>query len=413
MTSRATTDTPSRRLAAIIVAAGGGTRMGDGLEKQFRSIRGRSVLAHAVAAFIDHPATARIVIVAAADSLAKAAEAIGDLARDDRVMIVTGGARRQDSVAAGLAAAADPGINLVAIHDAARPFLPQCVIDDLIAVLDGGADAALPVLPVVDTVKLVEDNRVADTIERANLGRAQTPQMFRLAELIARHEALPFGKEITDDIRLFEDGTSRIETVPGDECLMKLTQPADFAMLSAMLHPEGDAPVPAAMPPFDIRTGNGYDVHKFGDGDGPVRLGGVDIAHDRSLAAHSDGDVGLHALCDAIFGALADGDIGSHFPPSDTRWKNADSAQFLDFAASRCAERGAAILHLDLTLICENPKIGPHRDAMRARIAQLVGIDISRVAVKATTSEQLGFTGRGEGIAAQATATLAMTGEPE
>ena len=413
MTSRATTDTPSRRLAAIIVAAGGGTRMGDGLEKQFRSIRGRSVLAHAVAAFIDHPATARIVIVAAADSLAKAAEAIGDLARDDRVMIVAGGARRQDSVAAGLAAADDTGINLVAIHDAARPFLPQRVINDLIAVLDGGADAALPVLPVVDTVKLVEDNRVADTIDRASLGRAQTPQMFRLAELIARHEALPFGKEITDDIRLFEDGTSRIETVPGDECLMKLTQPADFAMLSAMLHPEGDAPVPAAMPPFDIRTGNGYDVHKFGDGEGPVRLGGVDIAHDRSLAAHSDGDVGLHALCDAIFGALADGDIGSHFPPSDTRWKNADSAQFLDFAASRCAERGAAILHLDLTLICENPKIGPHRDAMRARIAQLVGIDISRVAVKATTSEQLGFTGRGEGIAAQATATLAMTGEPE
>ena len=413
MTSQATTDTPSRRLAAIIVAAGGGTRMGDGLAKQFRGIHERSVLAHAAAAFIDHPATARIVIVAAADSLAEAAEAIGDLADDDRVMIVTGGARRQDSVAAGLAAADDTGINLVAIHDAARPFLPQRVIDDLIAALDNGADAALPVLPVIDTVKLVEDNRVADTIERADLGRAQTPQMFRLAELIARHEALPPENEITDDIRLFEDGTSRIETVPGDECLMKLTQPADFAMLSAMLHPEGDAPVPAATPPFDIRTGNGYDVHKFGDGDGRVRLGGVDIAHDRSLAAHSDGDVGLHALCDAIFGALADGDIGSHFPPSDARWKNADSAQFLHFAASRCAERGATILHLDLTLICENPKIGPHRNAMRARIAQLVGIDISRVAVKATTSEQLGFTGRGEGIAAQATATLAMTGEPE
>ena len=170
--------------------------------------------------------------------------------------------------------------------------------------------------------------------------------------------------------------------------------------------------MPAAMPPFDIRTGNGYDVHKFGDGDGPVRLGGIDIEHDRGLAAHSDGDVGLHALCDAIFGALADGDIGSHFPPSDDRWKNADSAQFLGFAASRCAERGAAILHLDLTLICERPKIGPHRHAMRARIARLAGIDISRVAVKATTSEQLGFTGRGEGIAAQATATLAMTGDP-
>ena len=166
----------------------------------------------------------------------------------------------------------------------------------------------------------------------------------------------------------------------------------------------------AALPPVDIRTGNGYDVHRFGDGDGPVRLGGIDIPHDRGLAAHSDGDVGLHAVCDAIFGALADGDIGSHFPPSDDLWKDADSARFLAFAAARCAEGGATILHLDLTFICERPKIGPYRDAMRARIAELAGIDISRVAVKATTSEQLGFTGRGEGIAAQATATLAMTG---
>ena len=385
--------------------------MGDGLEKQFRSLRGRSVLAHSVAAFINHPATACIVIVAAADRQAKAAAAIGDLAGDDRVMIVAGGARRQDSVAAGLAAASGPGISLVAIHDAARPFLPQRVITQLIDVLDDGADAALPILPVIDTMKLVEDNRVANTIDRASLGRAQTPQMFRLAALAARHESLPPDTEVTDDIRLFEDGGARIDTVPGDECLMKLTQPADFAMLSALPHPEGDPTMPAALPPFDIRTGNGYDVHKFGDGDGPVRLGGVDIAHDRGLAAHSDGDVGLHALCDAIFGALADGDIGSHFPPSDDRWKNADSAQFLSFAASRCTERGAAIMHLDLTLICERPKIGPHRDAMRARIAQLAGIDISRVAVKATTSEQLGFTGRGEGIAAQATATLAMPGE--
>jgi 2-C-methyl-D-erythritol 4-phosphate cytidylyltransferase/2-C-methyl-D-erythritol 2,4-cyclodiphosphate synthase len=411
MTSATTTDSPSRRLAAIIVAAGGGARMGDGLEKQFRSLRGRSVLAHSVAAFINHPATACIVIVAAADRQAQAAAAIGDLAGDDRVMIVAGGARRQDSVAAGLAAASGPGISLVAIHDAARPFLPQRVITQLIDVLDDGADAALPILPVIDTVKLVEDNRVANTIDRASLGRAQTPQMFRLAALAARHESLPPDTEVTDDIRLFEDGGARIDTVPGDECLMKLTQPADFAMLSALPHPEGDPTMPAALPPFDIRTGNGYDVHKFSDGDGPVRLGGVDIAHDRGLAAHSDGDVGLHALCDAIFGALADGDIGSHFPPSDDRWKNADSAQFLSFAASRCTERGAAIMHLDLTLICERPKIGPHRDAMRARIAQLAGIDISRVAVKATTSEQLGFTGRGEGIAAQATATLAMPGE--
>jgi 2-C-methyl-D-erythritol 4-phosphate cytidylyltransferase/2-C-methyl-D-erythritol 2,4-cyclodiphosphate synthase len=414
MASRITTDTPLRRLAAIIVAAGGGTRMGDGgPEKQFRSLHGRSVLAHSVAAFINHPATARIIIVAAADRQAQAAAALGDLADDDRIMFVAGGARRQDSVAAGLALAGGPGISLVAIHDAARPFLPQRVITELIAALDDGADAALPILPVVDTVKLVDGNRVTDTIDRASLGRAQTPQMFQLAELSARHESLPPEAAVTDDIRLFEDATTRIDMVPGDECLMKLTGPADFAMLAALSYPEGDPSMPTAPPPFDIRTGNGYDVHKFGNGDGPVRLGGVDIAHDRGLAAHSDGDVGLHALCDAIFGALADGDIGSHFPPSDERWKDADSAQFLRFAASLCAERGATILHLDLTLICERPKIGPHRDAMRTRIAQLAGVDINRVAVKATTSEQLGFTGRGEGIAAQATATLAMTGDAE
>ena len=450
MTPQTTTDAPVRRLAAVIVAAGGGTRMGDGREKQFRSLGGRSVVSHSVAAFIAHPATARIVIVVAAGREADAVTALGVLAEDRRVMIVVGGARRQDSVAAGLAVAGGADIRLVAIHDAARPLLPQRVITELIAALDNGADAALPVLPVNDTVKLVAGNRVASTIDRTSLGRAQTPQMFRLADLTARYDSLSPDIEITDDIRLYEGGLyegglngdglnvdglngdepARIDTVAGDECLMKLTRPADFAILSALSmsdtsmpntsmpdtsrsetsHPEEDPPMPPALPPVDIRTGNGYDVHRFGDGDGPVRLGGVDIPHDRGLAAHSDGDVGLHALCDAIFGALADGDIGSHFPPSDDRWKDADSAQFLAFAVARCAERGAAIMHLDLTLVCERPKIGPHRDAMRARIAELADIDISRVAVKATTSEQLGFTGRGEGIAAQATATLAITG---
>jgi len=413
MTSRTTTDTTVRRLAAVIVAAGGGTRMGEGPEKQFRTLAGRSVLAHSASAFLDHPTTARVVIVVAAGHEADAMTALGDLAGDARVVIVTGGARRQDSVAAGLAAASGPGITLAAIHDAARPLLPQRVITDLVAALDNGADAALPVLPVFDTIKLIADARVTDTVERASLGRAQTPQMFHLDDLTARHDGLAPDTGITDDIRLYEDGASRIDSVAGDECLMKLTRPTDFVILTALLNPEGGPLMPAALPPLDIRTGNGYDVHKFDDGGGPVRLGGIDIAHDRGLAAHSDGDVGLHALCDAIFGALADGDIGSHFPPSDERWKNADSAQFLAFAASRCADRGATILHLDLTLVCERPKIGPHRDAMRARIAQLAGIDISRVAVKATTSEQLGFTGRGEGIAAQATATLAMTGRQE
>lgn len=411
MRSHTNTDTSTRRLGAIIVAAGSGTRMGDGTAKQFRRLLGRSVLCHSVAAFLDHPATAQAIVVVAADRKADAVEALGSSATDDRVTIVAGGLRRQDSVAAGLAAVSRAGISLVAIHDAARPCLPQHVITDLISALDDGADAALPVLPMTDTVKLVAGDRVADTIDRTSLARAQTPQMFRLDELIARHDSLASDTEITDDIRLYEDGTARIATVPGDVCLMKLTQPADFAILSALSLPEGDIPMPDTTPPLDIRTGNGYDVHRFGDGTGPIRLGGIDIPHDRDLAAHSDGDVGLHALCDAIFGALADGDIGSHFPPSDDRWKNADSTQFLTFATALCATRGATILHLDLTLVCERPKIGPYRDAMRRSIADLTGIDISRIAVKATTSEQLGFTGREEGIAAQATATLAITGE--
>ncbi|MEX0502394.1 2-C-methyl-D-erythritol 4-phosphate cytidylyltransferase [Alphaproteobacteria bacterium LSUCC0719] len=411
MTSLTSTDAARRRLGAIIVAAGSGTRMGNGTAKQFRSLLGRSVLWHSVAAFLEHPATAQVIVVVAAERRSDAVEALGSMATDDRVSIVAGGVRRQDSVAAGLVAVTATGIDLVAIHDAARPCLPQRVITDLISALDDGADAALPVLPMTDTVKLVTGSSVADTVDRTSLARAQTPQMFRLDALIARHDGLAPDTEITDDIRLFEDGAARIETVPGDARLMKLTRAEDFAILTALSSPEGDTPMPVTAPQLDIRTGNGYDVHRFDDGVGPVRLGGVDIPHDRNLAAHSDGDVGLHALCDAIFGALADGDIGSHFPPSDDRWKNADSTQFLAFAASLCASRGATILHLDLTLVCERPKIGPHRDAMRRCIADLVGVDISRVAVKATTSEQLGFTGREEGIAAQATATLAMTGE--
>lgn len=408
MTPHNASNKPDNRLAVVIVAAGGGMRMGEGLEKQFRDFRGRSILAHSVKAFLNHPATGRVVVVAPAGRETVASDALGGLADDDRVIMVTGGARRQDSVSAGVKAADGPGISLVAIHDAARPLVPQRVITDLITAMDRGADAALPVMPVVDTVKRIRGDRVSDTIDRTMLGRAQTPQMFHLAALASRHDALAPDTDISDDILLFEDGKARIEAVTGHACLMKLTTSADFMILSALPHPEGDQTMPAAPPNFDIRTGNGYDVHRFGDGDGPVRLGGIDIPHDRNLVAHSDGDVGLHALCDAIFGALADGDIGSHFPPSDPRWKDTDSADFLEFAVSLCAERGAAILHLDLTFICEGPKIAPHRDTMRTRIAALAGIDITRVAVKATTSEQLGFTGRGEGIAAQATATVAM-----
>ena len=406
------------RLTAIIVAAGGGTRMGGEVEKQFRLFAGKPVLAHSVEAFLQHPATERVVVVAAETRMDTAKAAIGDLAGDERVLITAGGDRRQDSVRAGLALAADDAA-LVAIHDAARPLLPQGIITGLVAAMEesGAHDimAALPVLPVTDTLKSVKDDRVTGTTPRAGLGRAQTPQIFRRAHLQALYESHDNGSEITDDIQLVEADGGRIATIAGDERLWKLTAPRDFAILSALAGdntvPEGTAQMEAQTPVPDIRTGTGFDVHKFGDGSGPLMLAGVSIPHDRSLAAHSDGDVGLHALCDAIFGALADGDIGSHFPPSEARWKDAESGQFLSFAAERCAARGATILNLDLTLICERPKIGPHRDAMRERVAALAGISKDRVAVKASTTEGLGFTGRGEGIAAQASATLMFAPE--
>lgn len=404
------------RLTAIIVAAGGGARMGGGLEKQFRSLGGRPVLAHSVDAFLRHPATAKIVVVIADGRQQAARDALGPLADDDRVMIAVGGSRRQDSVRAGLEAS-DSTAGLIAIHDAARPGLSQQMISTLIAAMtrndQGDVQAALPVLPVVDTLKTLANGRVEGTTSRANLGRAQTPQIFWRDHLLSAYDGHDETTEITDDIQLVESAGGHVAAVAGDERLWKLTTPHDFAILAALAGSPKDATGSegdifmthhSAVP--DIRTGTGFDVHKFGDGPGPVMLAGVAIPHDRGLAAHSDGDVGLHALCDAIFGALADGDIGSHFPPSDERWKDAESGQFLVFAAERCAARGATILNLDLTLICERPKIGPHRDAMRARIAALAGIDIGRVAVKATTSEGLGFTGRGEGIAAQAAATL-------
>ncbi|MEC7210585.1 MAG: 2-C-methyl-D-erythritol 4-phosphate cytidylyltransferase [Pseudomonadota bacterium] len=405
MTASANASPPDNSsLTAIIVAAGGGARMGGGLEKQFRDFGGRAVLAYSVDAFLRHPATGRIIVVVAEGRQQAAQDALGPLADEDRVAITTGGARRQDSVRAGLAAA-DSDAGLVAIHDAARPLLSQQMISALAQAMKADVQAALPVLPVVDTLKTLAGGRVDGTTSRANLGRAQTPQIFRRDHLLALYDRHDPAAEITDDIQLVETAGGQIATVPGDERLWKLTTPRDFDILAALAG-DGEMFMTSHSPAPDIRTGSGFDVHKFGDGPGPLMLAGVAVPHDRGLAAHSDGDVGLHALCDAIFGALADGDIGSHFPPSDARWKDAESGQFLAFAAERCAARGATILNLDLTLICEQPKIGPHRDAMRARIAALAAIDLERVAVKATTSEGLGFTGRGEGIAAQAAATL-------
>ncbi len=310
-----------------------------------------------------------------------------------------GGATRQASVLAGLEALASEKADIVLIHDAARPFVSQALISRAIEAASR-TGAAIPAIAVADTVKLVDaDGNIEATPERARLRIAQTPQSFRYDAILDAHRrAAREGRhDFTDDAALAEWAGLTVATFEGDVANMKLTTPEDFVREEARL----------ASLLGDIRTGTGYDVHAFGDGD-HVMICGVRVPHTRGFLAHSDGDVGLHALVDAILGALADGDIGSHFPPSDPKWKGAASHQFLKYAVDRVTARGGRIANLEVTLICERPKIGPHRDIMRARIADITGVDISRVAVKATTSERLGFTGREEGIAATASATIRL-----
>jgi 2-C-methyl-D-erythritol 4-phosphate cytidylyltransferase/2-C-methyl-D-erythritol 2,4-cyclodiphosphate synthase len=310
-----------------------------------------------------------------------------------------GGATRQDSVRAGLEALVSQKPDIVLIHDAARPFVSASLITRAIDAA-GRTGAAVPAIPVTDTIKLIgESGAIEATPERARLRIAQTPQAFHFDAILQAHRraAREARDDFTDDAALAEWAGLTVTTFEGDPANMKLTTPEDFvreeARLGAMLG--------------DVRIGNGYDVHAFGAGD-HVMICGVRVPHARGFLAHSDGDVGLHALVDAILGALADGDIGSHFPPSDPKWKGAASDQFLKYAVDRVTARGGRIAHLDVTLVCERPKIGPLRDAMRARIAEITGLSLSRVAVKATTSERLGFTGREEGIAAVASATIRL-----
>jgi 2-C-methyl-D-erythritol 4-phosphate cytidylyltransferase/2-C-methyl-D-erythritol 2,4-cyclodiphosphate synthase len=318
----------------------------------------------------------------------------------ERLLMHThGGATRQASVRAGLEALSTRKPDIVLIHDAARPFASAALVSRAIAAAarDG---AAIPALPVTDTVKTVDANgHVGQTVDRTTLRLVQTPQAFKFDLLLVAHrKAQAAGRDdFTDDAALAEWAGMTVSVFAGEPGNIKITNPEDFA--------SAEAAQMAAL--GDVRTGTGIDVHAFGPGD-HVTIGGVRIAHDKALTGHSDADVGLHALVDAILGGLADGDIGSHFPPSDEKWRGAESGQFLTFAVERVKARGGRIAHLDLTIVCETPKIGPHRDAMRAAIARLAGIDIGRVAVKATTSERLGFTGRGEGIAAYATATLRL-----
>lgn len=385
-------------VAALVVAAGRGSRFGAGAPKQYTRLGGRPILSHALARLAAHPAIGAVRAVIHRDDAAAYAEAAAGL---DLLPPVHGGAERQDSVRLGLESLAELAPRWVLIHDAARPLLPAAVIDRLLKALRT-APAALPVLPVADTLKRGAAGRVSETVAREDLYRAQTPQAFAFAEILAAHRAAA-GQALTDDAAVAEAAGLPVALVEGAPELMKITSAGDLAEAARWLGVE--AGEPATRP--EVRLGQGFDVHRFGPGDA-VMLCGVSIPHAQALAGHSDADVGLHALTDAVLGALADGDIGSHFPPSDPTWRGADSARFLRHAGTLVAARGGRILHCDVTLICEAPKVGPHREAMRARIAEVLGIDVGRVSVKATTTEKLGFTGRREGIAAQAAATVEL-----
>ena len=384
------------RTAAIIVAAGRGLRAGPGGPKQYRVIAGRTVIARALEPFSTHKDVSWVQPVCHPDDAAAFSAAAGDLRFSPPA---AGGATRQASVRAGLLALAKEAPDLVLIHDAARPFVTPALISRAIAAVQA-TGAAIPTLPVADTIKQVgAAGEVVGTPLRANLRIAQTPQVFRFDKILDAHRrAAQEGRDdFTDDAALAEWAGLTVATFEGDALNIKLTTPEDFAREEARLSAGFD----------DIRTGTGYDVHALGDGD-HLMICGVRVPHSRGFLAHSDGDVGLHALVDALLGALADGDIGAHFPPTDPKWKGASSDRFLQDAVRRVRERGGRIANLEVTLICERPKIGPHRDAMRARIAEIAGIAVSRVAVKATTSERLGFTGREEGIAATASATIRL-----
>ncbi|MBR0848107.1 bifunctional 2-C-methyl-D-erythritol 4-phosphate cytidylyltransferase/2-C-methyl-D-erythritol 2,4-cyclodiphosphate synthase [Bradyrhizobium diazoefficiens] len=386
----------SQRTAVVLVAAGRGLRAGAGGPKQYRTIGGVPVIFRAMEAFSRHADVAVVQPVVNPDDSAIFASAVAGL---PHAPPTNGGATRQASVLAGLEALAAHAPDIVLIHDAARPFVSEALISRAIEAASR-TGAAIPAIAVTDTIKLTgEGGNVEGTPDRSRLRIAQTPQSFRFDVILEAHRraARDGRSDFTDDAAIAEWAGLTVATFEGDVANMKLTTPEDFAREEARL----------ASLLGDIRTGTGYDVHAFGEGD-HVMICGVRVPHTKGFLAHSDGDVGLHALVDAVLGALADGDIGSHFPPSDAKWKGASSDQFLKYAIDRVTQRGGRVANLEVTLICERPKIGPLRDTMRARIAEISGVDISRVAVKATTSERLGFTGREEGIAATASATIRL-----
>ncbi len=379
------------RVAGLIVAAGRGLRLGADAPKQYQRLGAHTVLGWSLRALLDHPDVGPVVVAIHPDDRDRYAAAVAGVADPRLRPPVDGGATRSASVRAGLEALAPLAPEFVLIHDAARPFLPADVVSGLLAALETSA-AACPGLPVVDALWRAPGGTADAPVARADLWRAQTPQGFRFAAILAAHRAHP--GDAADDVAVARSAGLEVRLVPGAEANYKITTAADLARARRQTE--------VAM---DIRTGNGFDVHAFGPGDG-ITLCGVRLPFDRGLVGHSDADVGMHALTDAIFGALAEGDIGQWFPPSDPLWKGEASATFLRKAMERAATGGFAVTHLDCTLVCEAPRIGPHAPAMRAALAAITALDPQRISVKATTSERLGFAGRGEGIAALATATL-------
>lgn len=377
--------------AALIVAAGRGSRAGLPLPKQYASLGGEPVLRRTVAAFLDRPEIDAVRVVINPDDRTLCEAALDGLALLDPV---PGGAERADSVRLGLESLEALNPRKVLIHDAARPFPSSGTIRAVLDALDR-SPAAIPVLPVTDTLRRGADGFSQGTVAREGLYRAQTPQGFRFREILEAHRAA-HGPAATDDAALAEAAGLDVALVPGSEDNLKITNPEDLARAERILGAR-----------LAICVGHGFDVHRFGPGD-HVMLCGVRVPHDAGLIGHSDADAGLHALTDALLGALGAGDIGEHFPPSDPRWKGAPSDLFLAHAADLVARGGGRIDHVDVTLICERPKIGPHKPAMRARLSEILRLPEGRIGVKATTTEGLGFTGRGEGLAAQATATIRL-----
>lgn len=397
VSSETVTSLPS--VAALVVAAGRGLRAGGDLPKQYRRLAGLPVLRRSLLPFLAERAVTHVVVVIGTGDEACYADAVAGFPSGKLLGPVTGGATRQDSVRLGLQALAAAGFEgTVLVHDAARPFASRTLIERAIETARSSS-AAIPALPVTDTIKRMDGKgHIVETPPRDQLVSVQTPQAFAFRLLLAAHEAAAAAAVagLTDDAALIEWAGHRVTTFPGEAMNVKLTHPEDFALAEERLRRQ-----------LTTRVGTGYDVHAFTDGD-HVWLGGVRIPHARGVRAHSDGDVALHALTDAILGALADGDIGTHFPPSDPQWRGASSDRFLAFAAERVSGRGGVIDHLDLSIVCEAPKVGPYREQIRARIAEVTGVRLDQVGLKATTSERMGFTGRGEGLAALATATLRL-----